>query len=513
MTPPARRRPRARLRPPRRRRAPRRRDPRRLVHGDRRAERVRQVDAAARARPPAQAAPRRRLPRRRADHVAAVEGGRARARPAAAELDRAGRDHGRRPRRPRPLPAPAAAAPVVARRRARGRPRRWPPRASATSPTGSSTSCPAASASACGWRWRSRSRRRSCCSTSRRRSSTSPTRSRCSTCAPSCTPSAAARSWPCCTTSTRPCRYATHLVAMRDGAIVAQGEPAEIVTAELVEAVFGLPCRVIDDPEAGTPLVVPAARGAGRCRMTRRPFPLHTGIAEVVRVAPLTPTHGAVSRSPHPSCADFGVEEPGEIVTLGWSAPARELVLPRRRWRFPPGTEDQHWRNYTVRAYDPRARRSTSTSSCTATTGAPSAWASARSPATRVGFAGPRLHWEGATAAPTGRCWSPTRPACPRCWRSSRRCPAGHRATALVGADEPQQVETPRADTGPALGRRRRDCSPTRSASSSSRTGRARMGRRRGAGHDEACASTCATAARSRAARCRRSATGDAALT
>jgi iron complex transport system ATP-binding protein len=53
------------------------------------------------------------------------------------------------------------------------------------------------------------------------------------------------------------CRYATHLVAMRDGAIVAQGAPAEIVDAELVERVFGLPCRVVEDPEAGTPLVVP----------------------------------------------------------------------------------------------------------------------------------------------------------------------------------------------------------------------------------------------------------------
>ncbi len=56
------------------------------------------------------------------------------------------------------------------------------------------------------------------------------------------------------------CRYATHLVAIREGAIVAQGEPAEIVTAELVEDVFGLPCRVIADPETGTPLVVPLAR-------------------------------------------------------------------------------------------------------------------------------------------------------------------------------------------------------------------------------------------------------------
>ena len=53
------------------------------------------------------------------------------------------------------------------------------------------------------------------------------------------------------------CRYATHLVAMRDGEIVAQGEPGDVVTADLVESVFGLPCRVIDDPESGTPLVVP----------------------------------------------------------------------------------------------------------------------------------------------------------------------------------------------------------------------------------------------------------------
>ncbi|MEO3756600.1 ABC transporter ATP-binding protein [Streptomyces sp. B6B3] len=55
-------------------------------------------------------------------------------------------------------------------------------------------------------------------------------------------------------------RYATHLVAMRDGRIVAEGPPGDVVTARLVEEVFGLPCRVIEDPETGTPLVVPAAR-------------------------------------------------------------------------------------------------------------------------------------------------------------------------------------------------------------------------------------------------------------
>ncbi|WP_156399414.1 ABC transporter ATP-binding protein [Rhodococcus sp. Leaf278] len=53
------------------------------------------------------------------------------------------------------------------------------------------------------------------------------------------------------------CRYADHIIAMKDGAVVTEGPPAEIVTAELVESVFGLPCRIIDDPESHTPLVIP----------------------------------------------------------------------------------------------------------------------------------------------------------------------------------------------------------------------------------------------------------------
>ncbi|KPC62022.1 ABC transporter ATP-binding protein [Streptomyces chattanoogensis] len=55
-------------------------------------------------------------------------------------------------------------------------------------------------------------------------------------------------------------RYATHLIAMKDGAVIAEGAPCEVVTAELVQRVFGLSCQVIDDPETGTPLIVPAAR-------------------------------------------------------------------------------------------------------------------------------------------------------------------------------------------------------------------------------------------------------------
>jgi iron complex transport system ATP-binding protein len=55
-------------------------------------------------------------------------------------------------------------------------------------------------------------------------------------------------------------RFGTHLIAMKDGAVVAEGAPSEIVTAELVEDVFGLRCLVVPDPVAGTPQVVPLGR-------------------------------------------------------------------------------------------------------------------------------------------------------------------------------------------------------------------------------------------------------------
>jgi ABC-type cobalamin/Fe3+-siderophores transport system ATPase subunit len=52
-------------------------------------------------------------------------------------------------------------------------------------------------------------------------------------------------------------RYAHQLVAMRDGQIVAQGAPREIVTPELVQDVFGVLCTTVPDPVSGTPLIVP----------------------------------------------------------------------------------------------------------------------------------------------------------------------------------------------------------------------------------------------------------------
>ncbi|MFE3460085.1 ABC transporter ATP-binding protein [Nocardiopsis aegyptia] len=55
-------------------------------------------------------------------------------------------------------------------------------------------------------------------------------------------------------------RYADHIVAMKDGAIVAEGPPGEVITTGLVADVFGLRCEVISDPLSGTPLVVPFGR-------------------------------------------------------------------------------------------------------------------------------------------------------------------------------------------------------------------------------------------------------------
>jgi iron complex transport system ATP-binding protein len=56
------------------------------------------------------------------------------------------------------------------------------------------------------------------------------------------------------------CRYADHLIAMRDGRVVAEGTPAAVVTPELVRALYGVDAVVIDDPVAGTPVVCPVRR-------------------------------------------------------------------------------------------------------------------------------------------------------------------------------------------------------------------------------------------------------------
>jgi iron complex transport system ATP-binding protein len=62
-------------------------------------------------------------------------------------------------------------------------------------------------------------------------------------------------------------RYADHLVAMRDGRIVAAGPPREVLTPQLLADVFGLQAVVLPDPVSDGVLVVPV--GSSRTARAR----------------------------------------------------------------------------------------------------------------------------------------------------------------------------------------------------------------------------------------------------
>ncbi|MCX4977114.1 ABC transporter ATP-binding protein [Streptomyces sp. NBC_00620] len=55
-------------------------------------------------------------------------------------------------------------------------------------------------------------------------------------------------------------RYSDNLIVMREGSILAQGHPRDVITAELLHEAFGLRAKVIDDPVGDRPLVVPIGR-------------------------------------------------------------------------------------------------------------------------------------------------------------------------------------------------------------------------------------------------------------
>jgi iron complex transport system ATP-binding protein len=59
------------------------------------------------------------------------------------------------------------------------------------------------------------------------------------------------------------CRYADHLIAMKDGRIVTAGAPRDVITEGLVRDVFELRSHIVPDPLTGTPLVLPLRKEAG----------------------------------------------------------------------------------------------------------------------------------------------------------------------------------------------------------------------------------------------------------
>jgi NADPH-dependent ferric siderophore reductase len=123
-----------------------------------------------------------------------------------------------------------------------------------------------------------------------------------------------------------------------------------------------------------------------------RPFPARTGIATLARRRARTPRMARFTLTA-PAFADLGVEELGEIITLGWCDAAEELALPEAGWRFPRGTPEQHWRNFTVHAHRAERAEIDVDFFLHGDVGRASAWAGRAVPGETVGFAGPRTHW------------------------------------------------------------------------------------------------------------------------
>ncbi|WGD44667.1 ABC transporter ATP-binding protein [Streptomyces cathayae] len=56
---------------------------------------------------------------------------------------------------------------------------------------------------------------------------------------------------------TTACRYADHMIALKDGAVVARGAPSAIVSPDLVRELYGVESSILTDPVHGTPVICP----------------------------------------------------------------------------------------------------------------------------------------------------------------------------------------------------------------------------------------------------------------
>ena len=59
-------------------------------------------------------------------------------------------------------------------------------------------------------------------------------------------------------------RFASRLIVMHEGGVAGDGPPERVLTGDLVREVFGLGAEVVDDPQSGTPMVVPHVQPVSR---------------------------------------------------------------------------------------------------------------------------------------------------------------------------------------------------------------------------------------------------------
>lgn len=55
-------------------------------------------------------------------------------------------------------------------------------------------------------------------------------------------------------------RYSDWLVVMREGEIIREGTPSDVITTDLLQEAFGLSSQVLTDPVSGGPMIVPIGR-------------------------------------------------------------------------------------------------------------------------------------------------------------------------------------------------------------------------------------------------------------
>lgn len=58
------------------------------------------------------------------------------------------------------------------------------------------------------------------------------------------------------------CRYADHIVALKQGAIIAEGAPKDIITSDLIRQLYGVDCHIMEDPHNGSLLLTGAMRSS-----------------------------------------------------------------------------------------------------------------------------------------------------------------------------------------------------------------------------------------------------------
>ncbi|GIP37643.1 iron-enterobactin transporter ATP-binding protein [Paenibacillus sp. J31TS4] len=57
------------------------------------------------------------------------------------------------------------------------------------------------------------------------------------------------------------CRYADHIVAVKDRTVYDQGAPEDVVHPGMIRDVFNLACQIVPDPLFGTPSCIPVSKG------------------------------------------------------------------------------------------------------------------------------------------------------------------------------------------------------------------------------------------------------------